>query len=232
MNTDEPLPDVLSRREQQVLLTQPHTDYPVEFRNLVFLRIELNYGLRLPEVRALCWEQIDLNNGRIQVEGVEAKDRVLWLHGDDVSLVRDWKRKQECCLKKRRLQGYETGFESDRVFTDLNGTPVSKQYARRMVATNANQAGIQREVSPETLRHTFATDLYIETCNLRLVQKAMGLYCPTSACMYRRVAKRKLKQSFSNLNNASVVCRQSSKPERDGIRTLCKPPGRNVRQGG
>ncbi|NIS21972.1 MAG: tyrosine-type recombinase/integrase, partial [Thermoplasmata archaeon] len=62
------------------------------------------------------------------------------------------------------------------LFPTRNGTQVATRYVRAVVKRMARRAGIAEaeKVSPHTLRHTFATDLYAETTNLRLVQKALG----------------------------------------------------------
>ncbi len=205
MNTVPPLPTVLNQQEQSALLDEPNPCYPIEFRNLVFLRIELHDGLRLPEMCSLSWDQIDLDKGKIYVRGIRVKDRILWMSEDDLALLKKWKRWQEQELKKRMLRQQDTDNQSNLVFTDLTGRPVSKQYLRRMVAVNADLAGLDREVYPHTLRHTFATDLYLKTGNLRLVQKALGFQHLSGARMYKCAAERKLRKAMKNLGHAAVV---------------------------
>jgi integrase/recombinase XerD len=199
-----PLPTVLDRHEQYALLDQPNLRYPTEQRNLLFLRLQLDNGLRLPEMRSLRWKHINLSSGKLRVEGVEVHDRMLWLASEDLSLVRDWRDRQKEELAKRQLQGSDLPAEQW-VFANLDGSKMSRKYFRRMVRENARRAGLHKTVLPYTLRHTFATDLYLESGNLRLVQKALGLSDLSSTVIYRRLARRKLNRALSNLPGARKI---------------------------
>jgi site-specific recombinase XerD len=204
MRRKHPLPTVLDRHEQYALLDQPNPRYPTEHRNLLFLRLQLDDGLRLPEMRLLRWQNVNLSSGKLRVEGVEVQDRILWLSKEGLSLARDWRERQKDVLEKRTASGCDMG-RKKWVFTNPNGSKVSRKYLRRMVRENAKDAGINEMVFPYTLRHTFATDLYLETGNLRLVQKALGLPDLASTVIYRRLARRKLKRALSNLPGARKV---------------------------
>jgi integrase/recombinase XerD len=94
------------------------------------------------------------------VQGKGKKDRILWLNEDDLELLGRWR-------GKRNIQ-------SDLLFTTLQGEPIDDRYVRNMVKRLAKKAGIVHDIHPHTLRHTFATDIYRETKNIRLVQKALG----------------------------------------------------------
>ena len=94
-------------------------------------------------------------------EGKGAKDRVLWIGDDLRDLVGAWLQRPP---------------DSPWLFSTRDGTCLNTRYVRATVKRMARWAEIAEWslVSPHTLRHTFATDLYGETTNLRLVQKALG----------------------------------------------------------
>lgn len=159
------IPEVLTESEQEALLEQPNLRYPTGERNRLMLSLMLNTGLRLSEATALRWQGIDLNSGKLMVrQGKGAKDRTLWVGEPDLEALRRW----------RHRQAEKVGEALAHVFTTLKGDPVSGRYVQQMVRRYALKAGIEKDIHPHTLRHTFATDLYRETTNIRITQKALG----------------------------------------------------------
>jgi len=93
----------------------------------------------------------------------DAKDRTLWIAEADIDRLTSWRERQAKACGK-----------CGHVFTTLGRRPLDHRYVQRMVKRYAAKAGIERNVSPHTLRHSFATDLYRETSKIRLVQKVLG----------------------------------------------------------
>ncbi|MGE5483695.1 MAG: tyrosine-type recombinase/integrase [Ignavibacteriales bacterium] len=155
------LPEVLTDEERRALLSQPNPDCPTGLRNLCLLRLMLNAGLRAAEVLNVKTRDLNWNTGKLIVrQGKGKKDRVLWLGEDDLALLARWR-------EGRRAQ-------SDLLFTTLAGERLNDRYLRAMVKRYARKAGIPRDVHPHTLRHTFATDLYKDSHDILVVQKALG----------------------------------------------------------
>jgi len=155
------LPTVLTEDEQVRLLNQPNPRYPTGERNRTLLCLMLNTGLRLAEVTDLRWRDLDLTTGKLMVkQGKGHKDRTLWVAETDIDSLRHLRERQaERCGK------------CELVFTTLQGRPLGHRYVQRMVKRYAAKAGINKIVTPHTLRHTFATDLYRETSKIRLLCK-------------------------------------------------------------
>lgn len=154
------IPEVLNLRELEALFAQPNPKVPTGLRNLCMMRVMANVGLRCSEVLALRVRDIDWMSGQLDVrEGKGGFDRTLWLNEDDLELLRQW--------RSIRPAG-----KCEELFTTLDGTPMQDRYVRAMVKRLAKRAGINKDVHPHMLRHTFATDLYRKTKNIRLVQKA------------------------------------------------------------
>jgi integrase/recombinase XerD len=125
------------------------------------MTLMLNAGLRASEVLHLRGRDIDWTSGQLMVrEGKGKKDRSLWLSEPDLDLLRAWK-------SRRPVAG-------ELLFTTLRGTPIKDRDLRAMVKRRARKAGIIKDVHPHMLRHTFATDLYRVTKDIRLVQKTLG----------------------------------------------------------
>ena len=189
------LPTVLTEEEQARLLAQPNPRYPSGERNGTMLRLMLNTGLRLAEVTALRWRDVDLTTGKLMVrQGKGAKDRTLWVGEGDIERLRSWRERQAA------LCG-----QCECVFTTLQGQPLGHRYVQRMVKRYAAKAGIDKNVSPHTLRHSFATDLYRETGKIRLVQKVLGHADLSTTMIYTHIFDEEVETALKSFRQPATV---------------------------
>ena len=188
------LPTVLTEDEQEQLLEQANPRYPTGERNQTMLRLMLNTGLRLAEVTALKWRDLDLTTGKLMVrQGKGAKDRTLWAEADINRLRSLRERQAEVCGK------------CGHVFTTLQGKPLGHRYVQRMVKRYAAKAGIEKDISPHTLRHSFATDLYRETSKIRLVQKVLGHSDLSTTMIYTHIHDPEMEEALKSFRQAAAV---------------------------
>ena len=200
MARSKKLPVVLNNDEQLALLDQPNPRYPTGQRNHLILKIMLDTGLRASEATSLKWNHIDLMSGKLMVrEGKGAKDRTLWLSEDDLELLQEWKERQVNEIDKK----------CSYIFTTLNGDPIQNRYLRKMVKMYSKKADINKNVSPHTLRHTFATDLYRENKNIFLVQKTLGHSDISTTMVYSQIVDEELENGFKSLNEGRNTRRMS-----------------------
>lgn len=185
------LPEVLTNEECLALLKQPNPKAPTGLRNLCMLTVMLNLGLRASEVLHLRVNDIDWMSGKLMVRnGKGGKDRALCLNEDDLDLLRSW--------RERRPASAEF------LFSTLKGKPLHDRYLRAMVGRLAERAGIDRDEAgnkkkkfhPHALRHTFATSLYRETKNIRLVQKALGHSFLSTTAIYMHLVDDELESAL------------------------------------
>lgn len=187
MSRPDRLPKVLPPKEQAALLDQLNPRYQSPHRNLVLLRLMLDTGLRAGEVVALRPEHVDLETGRLVVrEGKGAKDRTLWFSDEIGEQLEEW-------MERRP--------ESNYLFPTRDGNQLSTRYLRKMVKRLAREADVDEadRVSPHTLRHTFATDLYRDTKDLRLVQKALGHSDISTTQIYTHIVDEDLENAMRSL---------------------------------
>jgi integrase/recombinase XerD len=157
------LPEFLDDDERQALLAQPNPKCPTGFRNLTLLSVMLDCGLRESEALHLRVKDVDWKKGTLFVrQGKGHKDRRLGIPSATFALLVVWKDKRPYAVA------------TDLLFATLKGEPIDARYVRTMVKRLAKQAGIEKDVHPHTLRHTFATDLYRRTRDILLVSKALG----------------------------------------------------------
>ena len=188
------LPEVLTEEEQDRLLDQPNPRWVTGERNLALLKLMLDTGLRLSEATELRWKNVDLRTGKIEVkEGKGGKDRILWCGELTLERLRSW----------RQRQTEEASERLDHAFTamsgDALGNPLDNRYVQDMVPRYAERAGIEKRVTPHTLRHTFATDLLKETGNIRMVQKALGHAQLSSTMIYTHITDADLEEALKGL---------------------------------
>lgn len=188
------LPKVLSEDERDAFLAQFNDRYKTPHRNRLMCRVMLEAGLRVGEVVALEPEHLDMQTCKLTVrEGKGAKDRTVWIGEDLRDAIGEW--------LERRAEDYP---ESPYLFPNNNGGQVDTSYMRRMVKRTAREADVREaeKVSPHTLRHTFATELYRETKDLRLVQKALGHEDVSTTQIYTHIVDEDLEEAMRNFGTA------------------------------
>ncbi len=161
MPTPKKLPETLTADECTALVAQPKPRYPTGLRDLTMIRLMLNTGLRAAECLNLHVGHVDWMTGKHMVrEGKGKRDRTLWVNEDVLTLLRTWKQKRPA--------------SHDVLFTTLQGKRINDRALRAMVKRRADKAGIVKDVHPHMLRHTFATEFYRQTKDIRLTQKMLG----------------------------------------------------------
>ena len=184
------LPEVLTKEERIALMNQPNSKAPTGLRNLAVMRIMSNVGLRSSEAVNLQVKDIDWVSGKITIrQGKGNKDRALWMGENDLELLKRWRERRP--------------IESPHLFTTLKGGPLSDRYLRTMVKRYATKAGIDKDIHPHTLRHTFATDLYRETKNIRMVQKALGHSDLSTTMIYTHIVDDEMEGALKVFRNGS-----------------------------
>jgi len=190
------IPEILTPEERAALLKQPNPRYPTGERNRLMLQLMLDAGLRLSEATALRWRDIDLNTGKLMIrQGKGAKDRTLWIGDEDVELLRSWRERQAATLDHA----------PEHVFTTLKGKPVSGRYVQQMLRRYVNRAGISKRITPHSLRHTFATDIYSDTGNIRLTQKALGHASLQTTQLYTHIVDEELEAAMKSFRQAAAL---------------------------
>jgi integrase/recombinase XerD len=160
------LPRVLSRDEVARLLEQPRGNGPAALRDRALLETMYACGLRASEAIALELSQLDLEAGIVRAHGKGSKERIVPIGSKAVDALVAYIENA-----RPRLVGLR---DEPRVFVNLRGGGLSRQGLYKIVQRHARAAGLERRMSPHTLRHTFATHLLAGGCDLRSLQEMLG----------------------------------------------------------
>jgi integrase/recombinase XerD len=160
------LPKVLSRDEVRALLRQPQGSSPVALRDRALLETMYACGLRASEAIALERSQLDLDAGIVRTRGKGSKERIVPIGSVALRSLRQYLDKG-----RPRLVGLR---DEPRLFVNVRGEGLSRQGLYKIIQRHARGAGLERKMSPHTLRHTFATHLLAGGCDLRSLQEMLG----------------------------------------------------------
>ncbi|MGB9715970.1 MAG: site-specific tyrosine recombinase XerD [Thermodesulfovibrionales bacterium] len=163
------------------------TERPVTVRNTVMLELLYSSGLRVSELVSLKLEDINLESGFIRVIGKGSKERVVPINMRAIEKLRNYIKKERLEILKKR--------ESPYLFITGRGRPMTRQRFWQAIKTQGKKKGI--ELSPHTLRHSFATHLLEGGADLRSVQKMLGHSDISTTQIYTKVTTDRLKKVYT-----------------------------------
>lgn len=193
------LPVVLSFEEVEALLDSPEGKTPSEIRDKAMLETMYATGLRVSELCALCVRDISLKNQWIIVRsGKGNKQRSVPIGEFALEYLVKYLDEARPVFLKNTPKGT---IRSQNVFLNQRGGPISRQYFFLSVRKYAARAGIDKEISPHTLRHCFATHLLEEGAKLRAVQEMLGHAHLSTTEIYTHVSERRILKAYAKFSN-------------------------------
>jgi len=179
------LPKSLTEGEVEKLINAPDINSPEGLRDRAMLELLYATGLRVTELIGLRPDQVSLNQGVVRVVGKGGKERLVPL-GEDAL---DWL--QRFIDEGRHLLLGEQMCEA--IFPTRRGSGMTRQAFWYRIKKYADQSGIEKQLSPHTLRHAFATHLLNHGADLRVVQMLLGHSDLSTTQIYTHVARERLK---------------------------------------
>ncbi len=180
------IPVYLETEEVDRLLTAPDTAAPEGVRNKAMLELLYATGLRVSELVGLELGRCDLEIGCVAVMGKGSKERVVPMGLPAVAALMAYLESARPLLLGPR--------RSDAMFVTRQGHSMTRQGFWKIVKKSARAAAILKEISPHTLRHSFATHLVQNSADLRVVQEMLGHADISTTEIYTHVAQRRLKE--------------------------------------
>ncbi len=184
----ERLPEVLTYAEVVRLLETPDPTTPLGIRDRAMLEFLYATGARVSELVGLRLPDLDLRRGLVRIRGKGRKVRLVPV-GDT---ARHWLQRY---LKEVRPHLARRAAR-DRVFVNARGGPLSRTGFWKILRTTALKAGLGKRVYPHILRHSFATHLLANGCNLRVLQELLGHASLSTTEVYTHLSIQHLKEVF------------------------------------
>ncbi len=160
------LPHVLSIEEIDKILSVIDVSTAEGTRNYAIIETLYSCGLRVSELTGLRFQNLYLNEGYIRVEGKGSKQRLVPISDIAIQKINNW-------LTYRKKINIKKGSE-DILFISNRGSSISRITVFYYIKQYAEMSGINKEISPHTFRHSFATHLLERGANIRVIQEMLG----------------------------------------------------------
>lgn len=182
------LPSILSTQDVEALLTITG-DSSLQIRNKAMCEVLYATGLRVTELISLKVSDLHLTMGFVRCIGKGSKERIVPLGDLAKNAVEDYLQRARPTLTKRKN-------DENNLFVNQHGRPLSRQGFWKILKGIAKDAGIKKEITPHTLRHSFATHLLENGADLRSVQEMLGHADISTTQIYTHVTKSRLKDIY------------------------------------
>ncbi len=180
------LPKTLTETDVENLLAAPALEGPLGLRDRAMLEVLYASGLRVSELVTLKVPQVSRDMGIVRVLGKGSKERLVPLGEEALAWIERYLREARPQLLGARV--------SDVLFVTTRAAAMTRQAFWYSIKRYALQAGLNKPVSPHTLRHAFATHLLNHGADLRVVQLLLGHSDISTTQIYTHVAQQRMKQ--------------------------------------
>lgn len=180
------LPQVLTGKEVELLLEQPECVDMKGYRDHAMLELLYATGIRVSELIGLNVDDVFLSAGFIRCEGRE-KARIIPMYPTALQALTDYLRDVR---PKLAVEGEEA------LFVNMNGTRMSRQGFWKLIKYYGEKAGIQTEITPHTLRHSFAAHLLENGADIHAIQEMLGHADISSTQVYAKLVNQRLKDVY------------------------------------
>ncbi len=180
-------PEILTSREVELFLEQPRCVDAKGFRDHAMLELLYATGIRVSELMDMDLDDLNLPAGFIHCAS-KGRERMIPLYHTAVKALQDY-------IWKIRPQLVADG-EEPALFVNMNGERMTRQGFWKIIKFYQEKAGIEKEITPHTLRHSFAAHLLENGADLRSIQEMLGHADISSTQIYTHVVKRQLKDVY------------------------------------
>ena len=179
------LPNTLSVEEVTKLIETPDTTKVLGIRNRTILEVMYATGLRVSELVGLKIGDLHLSIGLLQTVGKGDKERIIPLGDYAIQWIEKY-------LAEARPQLIKNNQEEVHLFVNHHGRPLSRQGIWKNLKQIVRDAGIDKTITPHTLRHSFATHLLENGADLRIVQELLGHADISTTQIYTHITKQRM----------------------------------------
>nr|WP_187240469.1 site-specific tyrosine recombinase XerD [Secundilactobacillus malefermentans] len=183
-----PLPQVLTETEVNSLLDAPDTSTKYGCRDRAILETMYATGLRVSELVHLKLDDLHLEMGLIQTLGKGNKERIIPIGDVAIDWLNRYLRDSRPQLLKNRQSPY--------VFLNAHGSGLSRQSIWKKIKQYVALVGIKKDVTPHTLRHSFATHILENGADLRVLQELLGHSDISTTQIYTHISKKRMTEVY------------------------------------
>lgn len=187
-SNDTKTPEILTGPEVEILLSQPDENTVLGKRDKALLEILYATGMRVTELISLDVENVNTDIGFINCTS-KGKTRVIPIYTDAAKALKTY------VNKARPLM---TESKNGPLFLNRNGTRLSRQGFWKLIKSYKESAKITKEITPHTLRHSFAVHLLENGADLKSIQEILGHSHLSSMQVYNKIMKQKIKNVYYN----------------------------------
>ncbi len=187
VRVERKLPQVLTGREVELFLEQPECTDLKGFRDRAMLELLYATGIRVSELIALNVDDLDFHGKTLHCAG-RSKDRLIPLYPAAVRALSDY-------VQTVRPQLVNAPDEMA-LFVNMSGERMSRQGFWKLIKYYQEKAGIKKEITPHTLRHSFAAHLLENGADLRAIQSMLGHADISSTQIYSKLLNQKIKDVY------------------------------------
>ena len=186
----EHLPEVLSTEEVDRLEASIDVSKPEGHRNRAIIEVLFSCGLRVSELVNLKLSNLYTEEQYVRIFGKGSKERLVPISEKALQELKDW----FACRKQLKIKPGE----EDYVFLNRRGTHLTRTMILIMIKQQAEKSGIQKTISPHTLRHSFATALLEGGADLRVIQALLGHESIGTTEIYTHIDMSTLREEIIN----------------------------------
>lgn len=185
---EKKIPEILPLEKVELLLEQPSGEEDKEIRDKAMMELLYATGIRVTELISLKVEDINLPLEYIRC-GREAKSRIIPIGAQAKTALRRYMEKVRSNMVLRA--------DEETLFVNCNGKPMTRQGFWKIIKSYAKKAGIVEDITPHTLRHSFAAHLIENGADLRSVQEMLGHSDISTTQIYTKLTNQKLKTVYA-----------------------------------
>lgn len=180
---DKELPEFLDYKKTIELVTSPLLDTILGIRDRAILEVLYSTGIRVSELVGLNRDNVDLISGSIKVRGKGKKERMALLGKESQKALRNYLRESD-------------PKDTNAVFMNKNGTRLTDRSVRRIIDKYVKKCSIEQNISPHSIRHSFATHLIDNGADLRSVQELLGHKNLSTTQIYTHMGSERLREIY------------------------------------
>lgn len=187
------LPEVLSIQEIELLLKAIDLSEPEGTRNRAIIEMLYSCGLRVSELTELRLTYLNMDEGFVRVVGKGNKERLVPIGDVAIKWIRHY-------LDGIRNHKHPDKKDEDILFLSVRGKRLTRMMIFIIIKHLMTKAGIQKNISPHTFRHSFATHLVEAGADLRAVQEMLGHASITTTEIYTHLDRQRLKEEIMSFH--------------------------------